>query len=96
MHDSDTHKKMQKRLKRAEGQVAAIRRMLDEEAPCLDVLVQISAAQGALSKAAQVLLSAHIENCVESTFQAGDAEEREKKVSELMHIFSRYGHLGAR
>ena len=96
MDASDTRQKMQKRLKRAEGQVAAIRRMLDEEAPCLEVLVQISAAQGALSKAAQVLLSSHIETCVESTFQSGNAEEREKKVNELMHIFSRYGHLGAR
>ena len=59
-------------------------------------LIQISAAQGALSQAAQVLLSSHIENCVESTFQTSNAAEREEKVSELMHIFNRYAHLGGR
>ena len=96
MNDQDRHKKLSQRLKRAEGQVAAIRRMVDEDAPCLDVLIQLSAAQGALNKAAQVLLSDHIEHCVQATFEAGDVTEREKKVNELMHMFDRYGRLGGR
>ena len=96
MTDPEQQKRLSQRLKRAEGQVAAIRRMLDSKAPCIDVLVQLSAAQGALNKAAQILLSAHIEQCVQETFESDDQAERGQRVSELMHLFDRFGRLGGR
>ena len=94
MSDQEQRKKLSQRLKRAEGQVAAVRRMLDDEVPCLDILVQLSAAQGALSKAAQVLLASHIEDCVQETFETGDKADRAARVSDLMHVFNRYSRIG--
>ena len=87
-------KKLLARLKRAEGQVAAIRRMVEEDAYCVDVLLQLQAARGALGKAGQVLLRSHVEGCVHDAFTRGDESERAAKVDELMDVFGRYSGLG--
>jgi len=94
MEDSQDQKKILTRLKRAQGQVGAIHRMLEENSPCLDVLVQIAAVQGALNKAGQDLLSNHIEHSVHQVFENGDAEARANKMKDLMTIFQRYTHIG--
>lgn len=87
-------RRMLTRLKRIEGQVAAIRRMVDDDTYCVDVLVQIAAARGALGKAGTVLLGSHVEHCVRDAFEHGDAEERQAKVDELMDVFARYAGVG--
>ena len=85
-----------KRLKRAEGQVAALRRMVEADEECVDVLLQISAARGALSKSGQVLLKSHIETCVSDAFASGGPEASRQQVAELMEVFDRFGGLAAR
>lgn len=82
------------RLKRVEGQVAAVRRMLESDAYCVDVLVQISAARGALAKVGEEVLQRHVETCVADAFATGDAEARQEKIDELMDVFSRYTGRG--
>ncbi|MGE3629982.1 MAG: metal-sensitive transcriptional regulator, partial [Sandaracinaceae bacterium] len=64
MTHEDSKKRLFARLRRAEGQLAAVRRMVEEDASCVDALVQIAAVCGALSKAADVLLKDHLEHCV--------------------------------
>ena len=90
MMDETTKRKMIGRLKRAEGQLAAVRRMVDEDSYCVDVLVQISAVQGALSRVGELLLGSHIQHCVTEAFESGDEDERQAKIEELMDVFSRY------
>jgi DNA-binding FrmR family transcriptional regulator len=85
-----------KRLKRAEGQLAAVHRMIDEDEDCVEVLLQISAVRGALSKAGQVLLGSHIETCVSDALRSGDKEARRRQVDDLMEIFGRFGGIAAR
>lgn len=94
--DADTKKELLKRLKRAEGQMAAVRRMVDADEGCVDVLLQISAVRGALSKAGQVLLGSHIETCVSDALAHGDEAERREQVDDLMTIFNRFGGIAAR
>ncbi|MDH3404224.1 MAG: metal-sensitive transcriptional regulator [Acidobacteriota bacterium] len=91
-----TKDELLKRLRRAEGQMAAIRRMVDEDEGCVDVLLQISAVRGALGKAGQVLLGSHLETCVSDALTSGDAEERRHQVDDLMKIFGRFGGITAR
>ncbi len=55
MMDADEKKKLLARLKRAEGQLGAVRRMIEEDSYCVDILVQLSAARAALGKAGQLL-----------------------------------------
>ncbi len=93
MLDATAKKKLQTRLKRIEGQLAAISRMVEDDTYCVDVLLQMAAAQGALGKAGHVLLGHHIETCVRDACLHGDDEERQRKVKELMDVFARYGGL---
>ena len=91
-----TKEELLKRLKRAEGQMTAVRRMVDEDEGCVDVLLQISAVRGALGKAGQVLLGSHIETCVSDALASGDADARRHQVDDLMKIFGRFGGITVR
>ena len=82
-----------KRLRRVEGQIAAIHRMVEEEVYCVDVLNQVSAVQGALNGVARKLIANHMNTCVKKALQKGTAAEREAKVEDLLTIFHRYGKL---
>ena len=90
--DENTKKKIGTRLKRLEGQVAGLRRMMEEDKDCVDVLLQISAAQGALGKVGQILLGHHMSHCVSEAFENGDADKREQYIEELLDVFERYGN----
>jgi CsoR family transcriptional regulator, copper-sensing transcriptional repressor len=63
------------RLKRIEGQVRGIERMVDDDRYCIDVLTQISAVQAALDKVALGLLDDHARHCVVGGEGPGDTEE---------------------
>ena len=96
MLDATAKGKIQARLKRVQGQVGAIQRMVDADTYCVDILVQISAAQAALGQAGRAVLAAHMETCVADAFASGSERNRKAKIDELLDVFSRFGHLGAR
>lgn len=96
MADPQAKKRLRARLRRVEGQLAAICRMVDDDALCVDILLQIAAARGALGKAGQLLLGTHVETCVAEAFSSGDLEQRETAVEELMEVFARYSGIGGR
>lgn len=79
-----------KRLRRIEGQVGGIERMVTEDRYCIDVLTQISAVQAALDKVALGLLDGHAHHCV---MGAADAE-RDAKTDELMSAVGRLMRRG--
>jgi len=74
------------RLKRIEGQVRGIERMVDEERYCIDILTQISAAQAAIDKVALALLDEHTRHCVVG---AETPEARAEKTEEMMEAVGR-------
>lgn len=75
---SGTKEDYLRRLRRVEGQVRGIARMVEEEKYCIDVLTQVSAATGALQNVALALLTEHMGGCVVDAAKAGDAEAAEK------------------
>lgn len=92
--DETTKKRLIGRLKRAEGQLAAVRRMVEEDTYCVDVLTQVSAVRGALARIGHIILDHHVRSCVAHAFDSGDEEERIGKLDELMDVFGRYGGSG--
>ena len=78
-------KKLIHRLNRIEGQVRGLRGMLEDDAYCMDILVQSSAASAALTSFNRELLSTHIESCVVDGIRQGDDE----KVEELLSILQK-------
>ena len=75
---SDKKVAVQQRLRRVEGQVRGVQRMVDDDAYCIDVLTQISAATKALQAVALELLDEHLAHCVEDAVGAGGAAADEK------------------
>jgi CsoR family transcriptional regulator, copper-sensing transcriptional repressor len=69
---------VQKRLRRIEGQIRGLQRMVDEDAYCIDVLTQISAVNRALQAVALELLDDHLSHCVAEALSEGGADAREK------------------
>ena len=62
------------RLSRIEGQVRGVKRQVEGEAYCVDMLMQVSAIQAALNACSRELLSSHIKTCVADGIRAGDGE----------------------
>ncbi len=91
MLNEETKGKARGRLRRIEGQVQGLQRMIDADAYCVDVLLQISAVQGALEQVQKLLLGRHIESCVADALRSGSRSERQQKVEELLDVFSRFG-----
>ena len=77
------------RLKRIEGQVRGIIKMIGEDKSCEEILVQISSAKSALHKTGQVILEGHLHCCVLDGIREGKEEETIKKLSSAIEQFSR-------
>jgi DNA-binding FrmR family transcriptional regulator len=91
MIDSTTKAKALGRLRRIEGQVQGIQRMVGSEAYCVDILLQVAAVQGALEQVQKLLLGRHIESCVAEALRSGSRADRQRKIDELLDVCSRFG-----
>jgi len=75
---------LQGRLRRIEGQVRGIQKMIDEDRYCIDVLTQINAARAALESVALLLLRDHTEHCVADAIKAGDGAVKVRELSDAV------------
>jgi DNA-binding FrmR family transcriptional regulator len=78
-----------RRLRRIEGQVRGLQRMVEEDAYCIDVLTQISAVSSALHSVAVGLLDQHIRHCVADAARDGDEAEADRLVAEATAAIAR-------
>jgi CsoR family transcriptional regulator, copper-sensing transcriptional repressor len=74
-------------LKRAEGQIRGIQRMVEEERYCVDVLSQVAAVRSALARLALLLLEDHTKGCVSKAIM--EEESKESTIEELMSVIKR-------
>lgn len=88
MHDA-TRAAVTSRLKRIEGQVGGLLRMVDEDRYCVDVLTQINAVRAALHKVEEQILRDHVSHCVAGALASGDVIEQRHKVEELIATIGR-------
>ena len=70
--------KLRNRLRRIEGQVRGLQRMVDEEVYCVDVLTQVASVVSALEKVGALVLRDHVEHCVRESTEKGGTEADEK------------------
>jgi DNA-binding FrmR family transcriptional regulator len=91
MLNAETKAKARGRLRRIEGQVQGLQRMVEADAYCVDILLQISAVQGALDQVQKLLLGRHIESCVADAMRSGTRHDRQRKIDELLEVFTRFG-----
>lgn len=72
------------RLSRIEGHIRAIKRMIEEEKPCPDVLIQLAAVRSAVKKTAQVVLEDHIESCLSQAAFKGESNQEWESLKEAL------------
>ena len=75
------------KLNRVEGQIAGIKKMIEERRYCPDIIQQVRATRKALFSIEAALLEAHLENCVSEAVEGRNVNERKEKLGEVMAIF---------
>lgn len=78
------------RLRRIEGQVRGLQRMVEEERYCADVLMQVASVQEALRGAGRELLHNHLRHCAASAIRSGDPAAADAMYRELVELFDRH------
>ena len=87
--DDATKRSVTAGLKRSEGQVRGLLRMVEQDRYCVDVLTQVSAVRAALHKVEEQILRDHVSHCVAGAFVSGDPVEQRHKVEELVETIGR-------
>jgi DNA-binding FrmR family transcriptional regulator len=77
------------RLKRIEGQVRGIIKMLEDDRYCIDILTQMQAVKSALARAESEILKDHAAGCVNAAIRSGDETAQREKVAELVDLFDK-------
>lgn len=80
-------KKIQIRLKKIEGQVRGVQKMIDNDASCSDILIQIAAIKAAVNKVGTIIFENHAKECLKNSIAGYDESE---SVEELMKILSKF------
>jgi CsoR family transcriptional regulator, copper-sensing transcriptional repressor len=84
--DPEAKRALGSRLRRIEGQIRGLYKMVEEERYCADVLMQLSSVQEALRGVGRAMLLSHLKHCVTQTIRTGDPEEAEAMYEELMEL----------
>ena len=87
--DPEVKRSVLTRLRRIEGQVRGLQKMVEEERYCADVLVQVSSVQEALRGVGRALLHNHLKHCATEAIRSGDASLAEATYDELMELIYR-------
>ncbi len=86
MKSSTTHHERLHALRRAEGQIKGIQRMVEQEAYCIDIIIQLHAAINALYRISEDVFAKHLKGCVTDAFSGGSRKEKGKKVDEVVRV----------
>ncbi|HOJ86396.1 MAG TPA: metal-sensitive transcriptional regulator [Elusimicrobiales bacterium] len=90
MIDDKLIKKLKPRLKRIEGQVNGISKMIEKKEYCVDIFQQISAVIGALKSVNALILENHLNTCVKNAMASKNEKEIKEKIKELTEIYKKY------
>ncbi len=80
------------RLRRLEGQVQGIQRMVREARPCIEVLTQLAAVRGALQEVELLLLRGHLERCLADAVRTGSPAVESRRIDEIIAALARMKH----
>ncbi|MHC4123345.1 MAG: metal-sensitive transcriptional regulator [Planctomycetota bacterium] len=76
-------------LRRIEGQIHGVQRMIEGRKYCIDILTQIHAVKGALSRVEEKILQKHFRNCVTDAVKGASEKEKQQKMDEILKLIHR-------
>ena len=90
MKQLTTHDEQLEFLRKIEGQVRGIQKMIEEKRYCVDIITQIHSVIGALYRVENEVFKKHTQGCVVSSFKGKSEAEKEKKITEIVELISRF------
>lgn len=90
MNKFTTHQEQVVFLKKIEGQVRGIQKMINEERYCVDILMQLHSIVGAISRVEDNILKKHLEGCVTQSLKGKSHFDKEKKIDEIIGLLKRF------
>ena len=79
------------RLNRIEGQVKGLRKMVEDDRDCFDVLKQVAATSGAVRSLGMVILGEHLKGCIAGAPRETGAVDREELIRQVVDLFNKFG-----
>jgi DNA-binding FrmR family transcriptional regulator len=86
-----THQAELARLKKIEGQVRGIQKMIADKRYCIDILTQLASISGAIKRVESNILERHLKGCVQYSFCKGSKADREQKIEEVIQVLQKFG-----
>jgi DNA-binding FrmR family transcriptional regulator len=77
-------------LKRIEGQIRGIQKMIEEKRYCIDILTQLSSVVGAVRRVEENILNRHLRGCVRDSFTKGNREDKAQKIDEVIDVLQKF------
>ena len=90
MTPATTHREQIARLKKIEGQIRGIQRMIEEERYCIDILNQLQAVEAAVKSVEANILKKHLQGCVAGAVRTGSEREQDAKLDEIIRLLFRF------
>ena len=90
MKQQTTHDEQLLFLKKIEGQIRGIQKMIQEKRYCVDIITQIHSIIGALYRVEEQVFKKHLDGCVVSALRGKSEREKQEKINEIMELISRF------
>ena len=94
MMDDRKKEQVAARLRRIEGQIRGIQKMVQEDRYCMDIVAQTRAVVSALRAVEDVIMENHMNTCVADAFRSSDPAEQREKIDEVMHVLAQFRKHG--
>jgi len=78
------------RLKKIEGQIRGVQKMIEEKRYCIDILTQLSSIVGAIKSVEENILERHLKGCVHQSFTKGSKEDKARKIDEVIDVLKKF------
>ena len=85
-----THKEQPSFLRKIEGQIRGVQKMIDQERYCIDILTQLHSIVGAILRVEDKVLKRHLEGCVTKGLKGKSDSEKQKNIDEVIKVISRF------
>ena len=85
-----THEAELVRLRRIEGQIRGVQKMIEEKRYCVDILTQLTSIVGAIKSTEENILVRHLKGCVHQSFTKGSKDDKAKKIDEVIEVLKKF------
>jgi DNA-binding FrmR family transcriptional regulator len=85
-----THEEELVRLRRIEGQIRGVQKMIEEKRYCVDILTQLTSIVGAIKSVEENILERHLKGCVRQSFKNGSKDDKASKINEVVDVLKKF------